>query len=66
VLSAVVGKDGNIENLQVLSGPSELQQASLDAVRQWMYKPYLLNGDPVEVKTTVNVVYTLQPLVSRK
>jgi TonB family protein len=61
VLSAVVGDDGNIKNLQVLSGPSELQQASLDAVRQWTYQPYLLNGDPVEVKTTVNVVYTLGP-----
>ena len=61
VLSAVVGDDGNIKNLQVLSGPSELQQASLDAVRQWTYQPYLLNGDPVEVKTTVNVEYKLGP-----
>jgi TonB family protein len=61
VLSAVVGKDGNVENLQVLSGPNELQQSSLDAVRQWTYKPYLLNGDPVEVKTTVNVIYSLNP-----
>jgi TonB family protein len=61
VLSAVVGDDGNIKNLRVISGPSELQQSSLDAVRQWTYKPYLLNGDPVEVKTTVNVVYSLQP-----
>jgi len=59
VLSAVIGKDGNIENLRVLSGPSELQQSALDAVRQWTYKPYLLNGDPVEVLTTVNVVYML-------
>jgi len=41
----------------------ELQQSSLDAGGQWTYKPYLLNGDPVEVKTTVNVVYSLQPLV---
>jgi TonB family protein len=61
VLSAVIGDDGNIKNLRVLSGPNELQQSSLDAVRQWTYKPYLLNGDPVEVKTTVNVVYSLQP-----
>jgi len=59
VLSAVIGKDGNVENLRVLSGPDELQQSSLDAVRQWTYKPYLLNGDPVEVKTTVNVIYSL-------
>lgn len=60
VLSAVIGKDGNIKNLRVLSGPSELQQSSLDAVRQWTYKPYLLNGDPVEVLTTVHVVYRLE------
>ena len=60
VLSAVISKVGNVENLQVLSGPDELQQSSIDAVRQWTYKPYLLNGDPIEVKTTVNVVYSLK------
>ena len=60
VLSAVISKNGNVANLQVLSGPDELQQSSIDAVRQWTYKPYLLNGDPVEVKTTVNVVYSLK------
>lgn len=59
VLSALIGKDGNIENLRVVSGPSELQQSALDAVRQWTYKPYLLNGDPVKVVTTVHVVYQL-------
>lgn len=59
VLSAVVGKDGNVQSLRVLSGPNQLQQSALDAVRQWTYKPYLLNGDPIEVKTTVNVVYSL-------
>jgi bla regulator protein blaR1 len=60
VLQAVVGKDGNVENLRVLSGPSQLQQSALDAVRQWTYKPFLLNGDPIEVKTTVNVNFSLQ------
>jgi TonB family protein len=60
VLSAVIGKDGNVKDIQVVSGPNELQQASIDAVRQWTYKPYLLNGDPIEVKTTVNIVYMLQ------
>jgi TonB family protein len=60
VLGAVIGKDGNIKSLRVLSGPSELQQSALDAVRQWTYKPYLLNGDPIEVETTVNIVYSLQ------
>jgi TonB family protein len=59
-LGAVIGKDGNIKNLRVLSGPRELQQSALDAVRQWVYRPYLLNGDPVEVKTTINVIYSLQ------
>jgi outer membrane biosynthesis protein TonB len=55
----VIGKDGTVEELKVASGPKELQQSSLDAVRQWIYKPFLLNGDPVEVKTTINVVYSL-------
>ena len=59
VLDAVISKDGAVENLTVISGPPELQQSSLDAVRQWTYKPFLLNGDPVEVKTTINVIYTL-------
>jgi bla regulator protein blaR1 len=59
VLSAVISKDGKVESLRVLSGPNELQQSSLDAVRQWTYKPYLLNGDPVEVKTTVHIIYSL-------
>ena len=60
VLQAVVGKDGNVENLRVISGPSQLQQSALDAVRFWTYKPFLLNGDPIEVKTTVNVNFSLK------
>jgi TonB family protein len=59
VLDAVIGTDGNVENLRVISGPPELQQSALDAVRQWTYKPYLLNGDPVEVETTINIIYNL-------
>ena len=59
MLNAVIGKDGSVEKLIVVSGPKELQESSLDAVRQWTYKPYLVNGDPVEVKTTINVIYTL-------
>jgi TonB family protein len=59
VLNAVIGKDGTVENLNVVSGPEELQQSSLDAVSQWTYKPYLLNGDPIEVETTINVIYSL-------
>jgi TonB family protein len=60
VLSVVIGEDGNVKNIQVVSGPNELQQASIDSVRQWTYKPYLLNGNPVEVKTIINVIYSLQ------
>jgi protein TonB len=60
VLSVIIGDDGNVKNIQVLSGPNELQQSSIDAVRQWTYKPYLLNGDPIEVKTTINIIYSLQ------
>jgi TonB family protein len=59
LLEAVIGTDGHVENLKVVSGPKELQQSALDAVREWVYKPYLLNGNPVEVMTTVNVTYTL-------
>lgn len=58
-LEAVIGKTGEVEQLKVISGPKELQQSAVDAVRQWIYKPFLLNGDPVEVKTTIRVVYTL-------
>jgi TonB family protein len=59
MLEAVIGKDGHVENLKVVSGQKELQQSALDAVRQWVYKPFLLNGAPVDVNTTVNVTYTL-------
>ncbi|MGA7108505.1 MAG: energy transducer TonB, partial [Terracidiphilus sp.] len=59
VLNAVVGKGGSVENLTVGSGPKELQKSALDAVRQWTYKPFLLNGDPIDVKTTITVTYTL-------
>jgi TonB family protein len=59
VLQAVIGTDGHISDLQVISGPPMLQQAALDTVSTWTYRPYLLNGDPVEVNTTINVVFTL-------
>jgi len=59
VLQATISKAGTIQNLRVVSGPPMLQQAAMDAVRSWRYKPYLLNGDPVEVETTVNVVFNL-------
>ena len=59
ILHAVISKTGTIEGLTVVSGPPMLQQAAMDAVRSWRYKPYLLNGEPVEVGTQVNVVFSL-------
>jgi periplasmic protein TonB len=59
VLQATISKTGTIVNLKVISGPAMLQQAALEAVSQWRYRPYELNGDPVEVETTVNVVFNL-------
>ena len=57
VLQAVISKTGDVEQLQVISGPNELTASALDAVRQWKYRPYLLNGEPVEVETTITVNY---------
>jgi protein TonB len=58
-LEATISKAGTIENLRVVSGPPMLQLATLNAVRTWRYRPYLLDGQPVEVETTVNVIFTL-------
>lgn len=60
VLQATISRGGTIENLHVISGPVMLHQAAMDAVRNWRYRPYLLSGEPVEVETTVNVVFKLQ------
>jgi protein TonB len=59
VLQAVIGKDGNIQNLHVLSGNPMLTQAAMDAVKQWRYKPFRLNGEAVEADTEINVKFTL-------
>jgi TonB family protein len=59
VLRAVISKTGEISNLKVVSGPDELQASAVDAVKQWIYKPYLLNGEPTEVETTITVNYKL-------
>ena len=59
VLHALISKSGNIENLQVVSGHPMLTQSALEAVRQWKYRPYLLNGEPVEVETTIQVNFNL-------
>ena len=59
VLQAQISKDGAIENLQLISGHPMLAPAAIEAVKQWKYKPYLLNGEPVEVETQVQVNFTL-------
>jgi protein TonB len=59
ILHAIIAKDGTIQQLEVQSGHPLLIQAALDAVRQWRYRPTLLNGEPVEVDTTIDVVFTL-------
>jgi protein TonB len=59
VLRAVISKEGTIENLAVQSGHPMLVKAAIDAVRQWRYRPYLLNGDPFEVETQVTVNFVL-------
>jgi protein TonB len=59
VLHAVISKDGTIQELQYISGPPLLMKNAMDAVRQWRYNPTLLNGDPVEVDTTITVVFSL-------
>jgi protein TonB len=60
VLKAIITKDGRIQDLQLISGHVLLAPAALDAVKRWLYKPFLLNGEPVEVETTVTVTFQLQ------
>jgi protein TonB len=59
VLQAVIGKDGSVLNVHALRGNPILIQAAVDAVKQWRFKPYTLNGEPVESETQVNVNFTL-------
>lgn len=59
VLSAVIDVNGQITNLQLVSGHPMLVPAAIAAVREWRYKPYLLNGTPVEVETTITVIFSL-------
>jgi periplasmic protein TonB len=58
-LEAIISKDGTIQDLKVLSGHPLLVKAALDAVKQWRYQPTLLNGEPVEVVTEIDVNFTL-------
>lgn len=59
LLQAEIGRDGTIQNLRVISGPPMLINSAMDAVRQWRYRPYLLNNEPVEVETQITVNFTL-------
>jgi protein TonB len=59
IVTAVISKSGMIESLQVVSGPEMLRGAALDAIRAARYQPYLLNGDPTEVQTTITINFTM-------
>jgi len=59
VLLAVIGKDGSVQDVQVVSGLPLLAQAAVEAVKQWRYKPYLLNGEPVEIDSRITINFTL-------
>ena len=59
LLHATIGHDGTVEKLEYVSGPPELTASALEAVKQWRYKPTLLNGEPIQVGTTIAVTYTL-------
>jgi len=59
--TVIIGKDGHIQNMQLVSGHPLLVESARDAVSQWMYKPTLLNGSPVEVVTLVDINFTLRP-----
>src|ERR1700690_4279280 len=59
LLQAEISKEGSIENLHLISGHPMLAPAAIEAVKQWKYKPYILNGEPVEVETQITVNFTL-------
>jgi protein TonB len=58
-LKIIISKTGTVDDVRVVSGDAMLQQAAIDAVKQWRYQPYVLDGKPVEVETMVNVAFTL-------
>jgi protein TonB len=59
VIQATISKTGAVGNLRAVSGPAMLRQAALDSVKTWRFRPYMLDGEPVEVDTTVNVTFAL-------
>jgi len=60
VLKAIISREGNIEHIEVARGASLLAGSAAEAVRQWKYRPYLLNGEPVEVETQITVNFVLE------
>jgi protein TonB len=59
LLAAQISKDGNIKDLKLISGHPMLVSAAIEAVRQWRYRPYILNGEPIEVETQITVNFIL-------
>jgi protein TonB len=59
-MRVVINKDGGVDNVEVLSGEQALRQSALNAVRQWRYKPLVLNGNPVPVVTEINLKFQIQ------
>ena len=59
VLLAVIGKDGTVQDVRVESGLPVLAQAAINAVKQWRYKPYLIDGEPVEIDSRITINFTL-------
>jgi TonB family protein len=59
LLDVLINKEGVPTNISVQSGPDGLQKSALDAVHQWRWQPYLLNGEPIDVETTITVTYSL-------
>ena len=59
IINAVISKEGYIQEPRVLAGPQLLQEPAMDAIRQWVYQPYLVDGDPVEIETQINVIFSL-------
>jgi periplasmic protein TonB len=60
LLHVLLSREGYVERIDFVSGPPELRDASMNAVRQWKYQPTLLNGDPVEVDTMISVQFNLK------
>jgi protein TonB len=61
ILEVVIGKEGDVQGIRVVSGHPMLRQAAIDAISRWKYRPTLLNGEPIEVVDTVTINFSFQP-----